>query len=78
MFLRGFDVGLAALVSVIQLHHRLKFRALAIQFAKRIHVPGGLFGAQQLVDFVQTLAQLSEFGADTGVHSAGVYSSVLR
>jgi hypothetical protein len=31
-----------------------------------------------LIDFVQALAQLSEFGTDTGVHSAGVYSSVLR
>jgi hypothetical protein len=63
---------------VIQLHHRFQFCPLAIQLAERIHALGGFFGTQQLVDFEQALAQLSEFGADAGVHSAGVYSSALR
>ena len=77
-FLRRFDVSLAVLVGLKKIHHRLEFGTFPVQLAERFHVFGGFFGAQQLVDFKQALAQLSELCGNTGLHSAGDYSSVLR
>ncbi len=71
-FTGGGDIALTGLIGVKQLHHRFELGAFAVQLSIRIHVAGGLFSAQQLIDFEQALTQLSEFGGDIWFHCSSI------
>jgi hypothetical protein len=69
--LRGVNVLLALLVSVIQVDHGRNLRTFARQLAVLVEIGRDAFAAQQAIQLLQAHAKLRELGSYTFVHSDG-------